>query len=61
MVLCCSQEKETVVLLFSGEGNMCSTAQVFRRRGLVLYCSREKSLSVYLDKNFHTDNGLPTR
>ena len=24
-----------------GKGNQCSTADVFRRSGLVLYCSRE--------------------
>ena len=38
----CSQETGTGALLFSGEGKWCNTAHVFRRRGLVLYCSREK-------------------
>ena len=69
------RRRELGALLLSGEGNWCYTAHVFRKRGLVLYCSREKgdgvviiafigfiyikrkSLSVYLDKIFHTDNG----
>ena len=48
----CYQEKETDALLFHekgyrallflGEGNWCSTAHVCRRRGMLLYCSREK-------------------
>ena len=40
MVLYCSQDKETCALLFSGQGNMCST--VLRTRKHVLYCSQEK-------------------
>ena len=36
------QDKGSGALLFSGERNLRSTAYVFRRRGLELYCSREK-------------------
>ena len=36
----CYQEKVTGVILFSREGNWCSTG--FRRRKLVLYCFHEK-------------------
>ena len=42
----CSQEKETGALLFSGEGNWCST--VFTIRYLVLYCSQEKETGALL-------------
>ena len=47
------KETETgaLLLMFSGEGDWCST--VLGRRAIGLYLS----LSVYLDKRFHTDNG----
>ena len=73
----CYQEKENGAILFSGEGNWCSTARllisrdgdwcstVLGRRAMGLYLSvfigfiylKPKSLSVYLDKRFHADNG----
>ena len=48
-MLYCFQEKETGALLFSGEGNWCST--VFRRRELVLYCFQEKETGALLFSN----------
>ena len=54
-MLYCSLEKETGVLLFSGEGNMCSIVfrgrlhvhYCFQRRELVLYCLRRRDLVLY--------------
>ena len=48
-MLYCFQEKETGALLFSGEGNWCST--VFRRRELVLYCFQEKETGALMFSN----------
>ena len=42
----CSQEKGKGALLFSGEGNWCST--VFRRREVVLYCFHKKETGALL-------------
>ena len=44
LVLYCSQEKETVALLFSGERNRGTT--VLRRRKLVLCCFQDKGTDV---------------
>ena len=78
MVLYCSQEKETgalqttvlkkketgaLLLMFSGEGDWCSTVLWRRAMGLNLSVFigfiyiKPKYVSVYLDKRFHTDNG----
>ena len=55
LVLYCSQEKETSVLLLSGEGNMRSMflgdeniyTTVIRKRKLMLYCFRRRDLALY--------------
>ena len=46
LVQYCSQEKGTGALLFSGEGNRCSTA--FRRRKQVHYCYQKKKTGALL-------------
>ena len=46
-MLYCFQEKEgSGALLFSGEGNWCSTDR--RRRDLVLYCFQERGTGALL-------------
>ena len=46
LVLYCFQEKGSGALLFSGEGNWCTTD--LRRRKLVLYCFQEKGTGALL-------------